>query len=161
MRHVALLLLIALTMTACGSSPVDPAGTADDAPNGVNGDVSDPETPTTDMTTALAGTSWALRQGTVADTVMDGSVGGPVPTFNVGDAEISGTDTCNNYGAAITISAAGKITVGPVRMTRKFCEGNAFDAFTAAIEQVTTARFIDDELHLTGPEGLELLFKRP
>lgn len=114
---------------------------------------------TTDMSTDLVGTSWLFSEGTADKAVMDASTGGPAPTLQFSDSEVMGSDTCNNFGGEYSITPEGRVSVGPIRMTRKFCEGNRFDAFVAALERVTSATFVDDgQLYLTGDAGLKLLF---
>jgi heat shock protein HslJ len=73
--------------------------------------------------------------------------------------EIAGQGPCNSYfGAVAGIYPA--FDAGPIGSTRIACpELAAESAYLAALEAATTAEVTKEQLILTGPDGIKLLFK--
>jgi len=111
--------------------------------------------PTPEVPTTLAGTSW--RAISVAG---DAPVEGSSPTLAFTDDEISGTTGCNQFFGGYTYDA-GTISMSNVGMTMMACDGPISDvegAYTAALNGATTVS-VDEggQLLLTGTGG-EILF---
>ena len=76
-----------------------------------------------------------------------------------GDAA-SGQGPCNTYRATLSIDG-DDLAVTDVGTTMRACEPRAMDAeatYISALEAVTTGEVDGDDLVLTGPEGVRLVF---
>ncbi|MBI5158374.1 MAG: META domain-containing protein [Acidimicrobiia bacterium] len=136
MKHLALILVLALTalIAACGEE--QPPG-------------ADP----------FGDTTWQLASGTVDGTALVLIDGHPI-TFRVANGQVGGTAACNSYGGEITIEN-GVIVMGPTHMTEMWCgDEGVMDleaAFLAALARIDGAALEADDLVLTGA-GVELRF---
>lgn len=143
MRHVLLITLLLFALAGCGGA--DDVSDADDV------DVAGP--PVSEVATDVAsdgptriedldGTTWMLADGEM-----------PRPTLAITGTEVGGTDACNTYGGEL-LTEDGRITgIGPIRSTRKACEGHAHADFLTRLGAATAAEIQDDALVLTTPGG--------
>lgn len=106
----------------------------------------------------LTGTAWTLESlGTVSSDGSDGAMssvpGGVVSTLQISDAGELSVDTgCNAGGADVQVEDS-VFTVGPMRMTMKFCEGAPGD-----VEQAVTT-VLDGEVAYSIDDGILTLTK--
>jgi heat shock protein HslJ len=96
----------------------------------------------------LSATDWVLAD-------MDGQPLDPAghpPTLLVQYDKVVGFGGCNRYTGALKETSPGKVTVGPLAMTRKACpaaEMDLEDKFTSRMNKVTSYTFLAGQLALT------------
>ncbi len=106
--------------------------------------------------------SWVLTSASGADGPLDLVESHPV-TLQVGDDTVGGTAACNQYGAGLD-RRGGRWNLTELEQTAMACEPLSVmdleDAYLAALGAATRAAVSGDELTLTGPDGVELVFAR-
>ena len=135
--RLALSLLVATTLAACGGSGATPT------PSGAS---FDPEG------------SWQLVAANVAGPEVPILDEHPI-TLTIEGSEINGTAACNSYGGRLTVSD-GRLEIGDLGMTAMGCEEPAMTAeaaYMSALSAVTSIEPDGEQLVLRGPE-VELRF---
>ncbi len=72
-------------------------------------------------------------------------------TFGI-SGSLRGTTDCNNFSGTYTATGT-TLSIGPLAMTKKFCEGSLETEFTTPLTGDVTFSIIDDTLTLLGSEG--------
>lgn len=71
---------------------------------------------------------------------------------------VSGSDSCNNFGGAITTLTDSQLVFGDLVSTLKFCpEVEYTSAFHTALQETTSYKIEAEKLHLFNQEGEEVL----
>jgi len=126
----SVVMTLALLMSACAASPTD------NAPD-------------------LKGTSWVLAQVQGKDIVP-----GSLPTISFEDGRVSGNASCNSFGGDYT-QKGGKLTFGMMMSTMMACLDNGVmeqeQAYLAALNNVTSFKIVDGQLHLLDGDGNTVL----
>jgi heat shock protein HslJ len=107
--------------------------------------------------TTLAGSSWkatGINDGKSA-VVTTAATEQVTATFGT-DGTISGFAGCNNYNGPFVESNGSGLTIGPLAVTKKACEGEAAtveDAYLAALAKVAKFEIAGDQLTLRDAGG--------
>jgi len=106
--------------------------------------------------------NWVLTSGTGADGKLELVRSHPV-TLDIDETSAGGTAACNSYGGQVS-RAQGGWRVTELFQTEMACEPAEVmtleSAYLTALAAVTRAQTTENELTLTGPDGVELVFAR-
>ncbi|MDQ1294825.1 MAG: hypothetical protein QG608_2710 [Actinomycetota bacterium] len=105
----------------------------------------------------LAGTKWVLDSSSLGVPVPEGSA----ITANFSDTAMSGSTSCNSYGAEYSVGENGAFKIGVIAMTARVCDsaiGKAESAFLSRLTAATQLQATKTELRLRGNGQILLRF---
>lgn len=112
-----------------------------------------PSTPSVSSTNALVG-EWTWKESAGKNGIK--RLANPEKPFVLtitADMKLSVKGDCNSMFGSYTNGVGGAFTVGPLGMTKMFCEGSQEDAFASELSSVKSASVQGKELILLNADG--------